>query len=64
MLNFCSTAPKRSLISSIGPSANTEMLFSWLSESDNELISTAKITTLLAKSLPKLHDTTPSNAIP
>ena len=64
MLNFCSTAPKLSLISSVGPSANTEMLFSWLSESDNELLSTAKNTTFLAKSLQKLHDTTPSNAIP
>ena len=54
ILNCFSTAPVLSLIPSVGPSTNTENLFFQLSVSGDELLSTSKITTFLAKSLSKL----------
>ena len=45
ILNVCSEAPKLPLISSVGPSPNTKKLFVW----DDELLSTPKIITVLAK---------------
>ena len=55
--------PTISSISSVGPSPGTRKLFLWLSVWDDELLSTAKITTFLAKWLPKLHVPAPSNGI-
>ena len=52
-----------SLIPAIGPSPNAKKLLFRLSLFDGELLSTPKMTTFLAKSLPKLHEP-PSIAIP
>ena len=51
------------LISSVGPSPNTKKLFLRLSVCDDELLSISKFLTFLAESLPKLHESDPSNAI-
>ena len=50
------------LISSVGPWPNTKKLFLLLEAWDHELLSTPKITTFLANSLPKRHEHVPSNA--
>ena len=57
-----SAAPVLPLIASVGPSPNTRKLLLLLSVWDDEVLSTPKITTFLAKSLPKLHEPSPSNA--
>ena len=56
-----SGAAKLPLIPWVGPSLNIEKLFVWLSEWDDELLSTPKIITFLAKSLSKLHKAALSN---
>ena len=61
--NFVSAAPALSLIPSVLPSPNTYKLFFKLSALDDELLSTPNIVTFLVKSLPKLHESSPSNAI-
>ena len=62
--NYFSGDPKLPSIPKSGPSLNIETLFLQLSEWDNELLSTPKIITFLAKSLPKLQESTVSNIIP
>ena len=52
------------LIPSVGPPPNTKKIFFPLSASDDELLSTPKLATYLAKSLPKFHEPSPLNAIP
>ena len=52
------------LISSVGPSPYTKKLFLRLSTWIDELLSTPKITTFLAKVLPELHEPAPTHAIP
>ena len=64
MLIFFSSAPVLSLMLRVRPSPITKKLFFRLSVWDNELLSTPKTTIFLAKSLPKLHEPSPSNAIP
>ena len=49
---------------SVGSSTNTERLFLRLSPGTEEMLSTPKVTTSLAKSLGKLDDPPPLNAIP
>ena len=63
ILYFFFREPKLQLISAVGHSPNNK-LFLQLSKWDDELLSTPKITTFLAKSLPKLHEHFPSNAFP
>ena len=64
ILDFFSTAPVQSLMPWVRPWPNTKKLFSLLSVWDDELLSTPKIVTFLVKSLRKLHESSPSNAIP
>ena len=52
-----------SLIQSVCPLSNIKKLFSSLSVSDDEPLSTLKITTFSTKSSPKLNKLSPSNAI-
>ena len=52
------------LILEVGPSPSTKRSFLQLSVWDDELLSTPKFITLLAKSLSKLYERTTSNAIP
>ena len=64
-LNFFFIVPMLLLVLSVGPSPNTfKKLFLQLSAQDDKLLSTIKITKFPAKSLPKLHETAPSNHIP
>ena len=56
--------PRLPLIPKVGPSPNIEKLFLQLSESDDELLSTPKMITYLAMSLPKLQKPALSNVIP
>ena len=60
--NFFSASPVLSLTPRVDPSP--KKLFFWLSVWDDELLSTPKITRFLAKSLSKLLEPSPSNAIP
>ena len=64
MLNFFSFLPALPLVSSVSPSPKAKKLLSSFATSDYELLSTPKITTFLAKSLPKLHGIAALNAIP
>ena len=48
----------------VGTAPNTKQLFFRLSVLDDELLSTLKIKTFLAKSLSKLYKLFPSNAVP
>ena len=64
ILNFGSPATALILRSSIGHSPNTKNLFLRLSASDDELLSTSKMAIFQKKkSLLKLHQLAPSNAI-
>ena len=63
-LNFGSPATALILRSSVGHSPNTKNLFLRLSASDDELLSTSKMVIFQKKkSLSKLHQLAPSNAI-
>ena len=62
ILSFFSDEPKIPVIPWVGPSPNTKKFFSRLSVWNDQLLSTPKITTFLAKSLPKFHEPAPSNA--
>ena len=64
ILNFFSAAPVLPLVSSVDLSPNTKKVFLRLSVWDDELLSTLKLMTFLAKSLPELHQCKTSNAIP
>ena len=63
MLNIFSVDLKLPLMSEVGTSPNIEKLFLRLSELDDALLSTSKIITFSAKSLPKFHIPFPSNPI-
>ena len=63
-IKLFSGTPMLPLISSVDPSPNTKKLFLQISVWDDELLSKPKITTFLAKSLTKVHEPAPSNAIP
>ena len=57
--------PKLPLIPKVGPSLSTKKKLLWhLSVWDDKVLPTQKITTLLAKSLPKFHGPALSNVIP
>ena len=58
------TVSSRSVRSSVNPPPNTRKLFLRLSVRDDELSSTPKIITSLAKSLSNLDELNPSNVIP
>ena len=58
---FFSALPTLPLISSVGPSINK--LLSRLSVWDDKLLSTPKITTFLANSLPNAQEPLPSNIL-
>ena len=64
ILNVFSGDPKLPLIQKVGPSPNIKKLSLRLSEGDDELLSTPKIITFLAKSLSKLREPVLSNVIP
>ena len=51
------------LIPKVSPSSNTKKSFFQLSALDHELLSTLKVTTFPADSLPKFHSPFASNAI-
>ena len=60
---FFSGEPKFPLTSKVGPKPKIKKLIFWLSTSNDELLSTPKIITFLAVSLPKIHQSPLSNAI-
>ena len=64
MPNFFSGEWNLALIPEFDPLPYFKKSFLRLSVWDYELLSTAKITTFLAKSLPKFHEPAPSNTIP
>lgn len=64
MINFFSGAPKLLLIPEVSPSPNIRKSFLRLSVWDDKLLRTPKITTFLARPLPKIYEPYPSNAIP
>ena len=63
ILNSFSGAPKLSLMRKVSSSPKTRKLFLTLRARDDELLSTLRITILLAVSLSKLYSPFPSNAI-
>ena len=63
ILNIFSVSLVLSLMPWVWPSLNTKKLFFRLSVWDDKLLSTPKITTFLAKSLPNLHEPCSINII-
>ena len=61
---FFSAEPVQLLTSWVRPSPNTKKLFFRLSVWDDGRLSRPRVTTFLAKSLPKPQEPSPSNAIP
>ena len=64
ILNFFSGAPKLPLILNVSLSHDIKKLFLRLSVWDDELLSTPKIITFLAYTLPKFHSPFSPNASP
>ena len=64
ILIFFYASPVLSFIPSVDLSPDTKKYFFRLSVWNDEILSKQKITTVLAKSVTEIHETSPSNAIP